>query len=64
MGGEVIGPIEQRNVYGHRNNSVGIETDYELDGRGKICLFSRMLRPALGTTQPPLQWLPGVISLG
>jgi hypothetical protein len=27
-------------------------------------LFSASSRPALGPTQPPIQWVPGVISLG
>jgi hypothetical protein len=30
----------------------------------KIFLFSTASRPALGPTQPPVQWVPGVISLG
>jgi hypothetical protein len=39
---------------------------YGLDGRGsspsrgKIFLFSTTSRPALGPTQPPIQWVPGV----
>jgi hypothetical protein len=31
---------------------------------GKIFLFSTASRPALGTTQPPIQWVPGVKRLG
>jgi hypothetical protein len=28
--------------------------------RGKIFLFSKMFRLALGSTQPPVQWVPGL----
>jgi hypothetical protein len=44
-----------------RDSSVGIVTDYGLDGSGfetqhyKIFLFSTASRPALGPTQPPVQ---------
>jgi hypothetical protein len=27
-------------------------------------IFSTSSRPALGSTQPPIQWLPGALSLG
>jgi hypothetical protein len=53
-----------------RDSSVDIVTGYELDcrspipSRGKICIFSTVSRPALGPTQPPIQWVseafPGV----
>ena len=43
-------------------SSVGIATDYGLDGPGSNPggdeIF-RPSRPALGPTQPPVQWLPG-----
>jgi hypothetical protein len=29
-----------------------------------IFLFTTVSRPALGPTQPPIQWVPGVLSLG
>jgi hypothetical protein len=51
---------------GSRDSSVGMPTDYELDGYGsisgrvKIFLFSTMFRPDLGPTQRPIQWVPGV----
>jgi hypothetical protein len=56
-------------------SSVVIVTGYGLDGwslipgRGKIFLFSIASNPALGSTQPPIQWVlealsPGVKLLG
>jgi hypothetical protein len=55
------------------DNSVGIATCYGLDGRefevpssGRVknFLFSTSSRPALGATQPPIQWVPGALSPG
>jgi hypothetical protein len=44
--------------------SVGIATDYGLDGPGIQSRWGRdllhMSRPALGLTQPPVQWVPGL----
>jgi hypothetical protein len=34
-----------------------------IPGRGKIFLFSIVCRPALGLTQPPIQWVFGAVSL-
>jgi hypothetical protein len=48
-----------------RDSWVGIAMGYELDGRssipglGKRFLYSTASRPALGPTQPPIQWVTG-----
>jgi hypothetical protein len=56
-----------------RDSSVGIATGYGLDdggvgvpspGRVKNFLFSTSSSPALGSTQPPIQWVPGALSRG
>jgi hypothetical protein len=45
-------------------SSVGIATGYGLDGPGIESRwerdFSHVSRPALGHTQPPVQWVPGL----
>jgi hypothetical protein len=56
-----------------RNSSVGIALGCGLNDRGSrvrfpaglgIFLFTTASRTALGFTQPPIQWVPGVLSLG
>jgi len=48
---------------GWAGSSVGIATDYRLDGPGSNPggdeIF-RPSRPALEPTQPPVQWVPGL----
>jgi hypothetical protein len=50
---------------------VGVATDYGLDNWGVGVLVqvgprivSKSYRPALGSTQPPIQWVPGALSPG
>jgi hypothetical protein len=47
-----------------RDSSVGIATDYRLDGLGIKSRwrrdFPRLSRWALGSTQPPVQWVSGL----
>jgi hypothetical protein len=56
-----------------RGSSVSIVSCYGLDDRAievrspageKICPLTSLSRPALGPTQPPAQWVPGVLSPG
>jgi hypothetical protein len=56
---------------GNRGNSGSIVTDYGLDDRGSIpdraedfSSSPPASRPALGSAQAPIQWVPGVPSPG
>ena len=52
------------NILQGRDSSVGIATRYGLDGPGIESRwkqdFPHPSRPALGLTQPPVQWVPGL----
>ena len=56
--------IFRRNLLRKYGSSVGIATGYGLDGPGIESRWGRdfphLSRPALGTTQPPVQWVPGL----
>jgi hypothetical protein len=46
-----------------QDSTVGIAISYWLDDRGvKNSHFSMSFRPALGSTQLPIEWVPGAIS--
>jgi hypothetical protein len=55
------------NIVG-RDSSVGIATRYGLHGSGIESRWRRDFphpsRPALGPTQPPIQWVPGLFPAG
>jgi hypothetical protein len=53
-----------------QDSAVGISSGYGLDDRGVGVrvpvgsrIFSKSSRPALGSTQPPIQWVRGTLSL-
>jgi hypothetical protein len=63
--------IPNRLNIGSLDSSVGIATGYRLDDRGVGVrvpvgsrIFSTSSRLAMRFTQPPIQWVPGVISPG
>jgi hypothetical protein len=63
-----ISKIQVYHDFAGRDSSVGIATRYGLDGPwiespwGRD--FSHPSRPALGPTQPPIQWVPGLSTGG
>jgi hypothetical protein len=54
----------QHNNSSRRNNNGRLRGRGSSPGRVKNFLFSKSSRPALGSTQPPIQWVPGVKRLG
>jgi hypothetical protein len=67
--GIYAGPLEPHS----RDSSVGTDLGYGLDDRGSsarfpagagIFLFTTASRMVLRPTQPPIQWVPGALSLG
>jgi hypothetical protein len=63
--------IEVIFIWGSRDSAVGITTGHRLDGQRigmqipvGSRIFSMSSRLVLGPTQPPIQWVPGALSLG
>jgi hypothetical protein len=65
FGTQVILPIFSSGTsHGGPGSVVGIATDYRLDGPGIEARWGEIFRPfkpALGATQPPVQWVRGLL---
>jgi hypothetical protein len=48
---------------GSQESSVGITTGCGVDSQSSYFLFSIVSGPALEPTEPPIQWVPGALSL-
>jgi hypothetical protein len=63
--------LEKRYLHNHQRSSAGIAMGYGLDGRAfdyrqgqEIVFYSTAQRPALGSTQSPIQWVPRILFPG
>jgi hypothetical protein len=65
-GRSVTGTLPAQNT--NTDKTATITTRYGVDGRGIESRLGRdfphLYRPALRSTQPPIQWVPGLISFG